>query len=153
MRYLVAGGWLSVNSFAVVDAAGAPRFEADGNLDITEKLSFRDPSGALRAVLQRGAAGSRYEISVDRRAVATVRRRGVLRERYEVAAEEGTITARSNLGGDYPLRRGGRVVAAVIREPARPGRIAIDVAAGQDGLLLLVSALAIESMQHERMRG
>lgn len=149
--YLMSRKWSLTDRFTIADEAGAPQFEVQGRFGFTQRLSVRDASGAEVAVIsQRSAFSSRYEIQARGR-TTTVRPRGPLGRRFEIESPAGQLEARGNFSGrNYAVARGGATAATVSQQRTLRERFAIEVADGEDPVLLLAVVLVIETIRAAR---
>lgn len=148
--YLMSRKWSLSDRFTIADGAGAPQFEVQGRFGFTKRLSFRDTSGAEVAVISQHAFSSRYEIQAGG-GIATVRPRGVFGQRFEIDSPAGQLEARGNFSGrNYTVARGGMPVATVSQQRALRERFAIEVADGEDAVLMLAVILVIETIRAAR---
>jgi hypothetical protein len=71
--------------------------------------------------------------------------------RYEIESPAGPMEARGNFSGrNYAVARGGVTVATVSQRPSLRQRFAIEVADGQDPVLMLAVILVIEAIRDQR---
>jgi uncharacterized protein YxjI len=149
--YLMSRKWSLTDRFTIAGEAGAPQFEVQGRFGLTQRLSVRDAAGAEVAVIsQHGAFSSRYEIQAGG-GLTTVRPRGVFGARFEINSPAGKMEARGNFSGrNYAVARGGTTVAAVSQQRTLRQRFAIEVADGEDPVLMLAVVLVIETIRAAR---
>jgi len=151
--YLMSRKWSMTDRFTISDDAGAPRFEVQGRFGFTKRLSFRDTSGAEVAVITQRPFSSAYEIQAGG-GVSTVRHRGLFGQRFEIDSPGGLLEARGNFTGrNYAVTRGGATVATVSQQRTLRERFAIEVADGEDAVLMLAVVLVIETIRDTRRRG
>src|ERR1022692_1810351 len=148
--YLMSRKWSLADRFTIADGAGAPQFEVQGRFGFTKRLSFRDASGAEVAVIARGAFSSRDEIQAAGGSTA-VRPRGGFGQRFEIDSPAGQMEARGNFSGrNYTVVRGSMAVATVSQQRTLRDRFAIEVADGEDAVLMLAVILVIETIRATR---
>lgn len=115
-------------------------------------MTFRDSSGAEVAVISKHAFSSRFEIHAGGGAgIITVRSRGIFGSRCEIDSPGGQMEARGNFGGrNYAVARAGATVATVSQQRTLRERFAIEVADGEDHVLMLAIVLVIETIKNAR---
>ncbi len=139
--------WSLTDRFTITDEAGAARFEVRGRF---KRLSLREASGLEVATITGKTLSSQFEILVDGQPT-TVRARGVFHARYEIATPAGPLEARGNFSGrTFTVTRGAATVATVSQQRALRERFAIDVADGENPVLMLAVILAIETIRDAR---
>lgn len=149
-QYLLARKWALTDKFTITDADGQPRFEVAGRIALRQRLSIRDVTGAEVAVISRSGLRARYDITADG-VQATVRPRGIFKTGFVIDTTAGQLLARGNFTGrKYELSRGLSVVASVTQQRALRERFAVDVADGEDAVLMLAAILVIEVVRDER---
>jgi uncharacterized protein YxjI len=83
----------------------------------------------------------------------TLRPRGFLGNRFEIVSPGGVMEARGNFSGRmYAITANGAQVAAVAQLRTFREQFAVEVADGQDAVLMLALVLAIESSRDDRRR-
>jgi uncharacterized protein YxjI len=159
MRYVMKQKWLAFgDDFAIKDSSGVERFYVDGRaLSIGDKLSFQDMDGnELAFIRQRLLAwGPTYEILRDDRVIATVKKRlfTLFKCRFEVDVPgPNDIEARGDfLDHEYAFERGSETVATVSKRWfSWTDTYGVDVASGEDEVLVLASAVVIDLVCHDR---
>ena len=152
LRYLISRRWANASRFAITDDTGTAQFEVKGRFALTRKLSVCDTGGAEVAVILRRGLGMGYQILADGRET-TVRPRGFLGRRFEIDSPAGFMEARGNFSGrQYAITHGGMPAAAVTQLRTLREQFAVDVADGQDAVLVLAVVLAIETIRDNRRR-
>jgi uncharacterized protein YxjI len=142
--------WSLLERFEITDMSGAPQFEARGH--IGSQITLHDSSGREVADIRKQFFGDTHEVYLAGQRAAQVRHAGFLGDRYEIDASIGQLTARGSFGGgDYTLNQGGAPVASMVRQFSLREKFAIDIADGQNDVLLLAIMLAIEAI-HDRRR-
>jgi uncharacterized protein YxjI len=148
--YLMSRKWALTDRFAITDDAGTPQFDVQGKFSFTKKLSICDAVGTEVAVLTKGGFSNRFEILAGGQHV-TVRPRGFLGQRFEIDSPAGLMEARGNFSGRrFSVTRGGAQVASVSQPSMFRQQFSVDVADGEDPVLLLSVVLAIETIRAER---
>ena len=148
--YLMSRKWSLSDRFTIADEAGVPRYEVQGRFGFTKRLSVRDASGAEVAVISGAAFSSRYDIQAAG-GPTMVRPRGVFGQRFEIDSPAGQLEARGNFSGrNYTVARGGTAVATVSQQRTLRDRFAIEVADGEDAVLILAVILVIETIRAAR---
>jgi uncharacterized protein YxjI len=160
MRYLIREKLLSFgDDFVIRDEAGRERFVVDGRAFtlLREKLVVRDAAGQDVGFLREKLIALRksYEIHLGGARVAVVRRDlvNLFRVGFEVdvpGPDDYDVTG-SIFDHEYTFRRGGRVAAKVSKRWfTLRDTYAVDVAPGENDVLLVLSAVAIDQMCHDR---
>jgi uncharacterized protein YxjI len=162
MRYLLRQKILSWgDDFTIRDESGSDRFQVKGKVfSFGDQLSFRDMQGRELAYIKQKllAWGPTYEIHRDGVLVAVVKRElfSFLHHRFTVDVPgpddleaEGSLTDH-----EYELRRGDRVVATVSKRWfSWSDTYGIEVAEGEDDVLILASAVVIDMACHPDANG
>jgi uncharacterized protein YxjI len=157
MRYVMRQKLLALGEdFQIRDEAGREVYFVDGRaLSLGDKLSFRDAGGnELAFISQRLMAwGPTYEIRRDGRLAAVVKKKlfTLFHHRFTVDVPgpddleaEGDFT-----GHEYEFRRGGRAVAVVSKRWfSWTDTYGIEVAEGEDDVLILASAVVVDLAIH-----
>jgi uncharacterized protein YxjI len=144
----------------ITDEQGRPVLHVDGKvLSLRNRLVLRDPEGNEVAQVQRKLVALRptYEISVGGREVAEVRKHFFtpFGDRFTIDIPgPGDLEMAGNLfDHEFTIRRGGQTVATVskrwftIRDT-----YAVDIAPGEDDLLILTSVLALDLAEDRERR-
>ena len=151
-NYLIARKWALTSRFAITDDTGGPQFEVRGKFALTRQLSLFDTAGAEVAVISRRGLGRRYQILAGGQET-TVAARGFLGKRYDIDSPGGALEARGNFSGrQYSITRGGGPAAAVSQLRTLREQFAVEVAPGEDPLLMLAVVLVIEIIRDDRRR-
>lgn len=146
----MARKWSMTDRFAITDDTGTPQFDVQGRLAFAKRLSLLDAGGAEVAVITGKAFSSKYEILAGGHS-ASVRPRGFLGRRFEIDSTTGSMEARGNFSGrQYSIARGGAQVAAVSQLRSLRERFAVEVADGEDPVLMLSVVLVIETIRAEQ---
>jgi uncharacterized protein YxjI len=148
--YLMSRKWALADRFAITDETGMPQFEVQGRFAFAKKLSIRDAVGMEVAVITRQAFSRTYEILIGGQR-ASVTPRGIFGQRFEIASPAGQMEARGNFSGrQYSVTRDSAQVAAVSQLRTFRERFAVEVADGEDPVLLLCVVLVIETIRADR---
>lgn len=144
--------WSMTERFTITDDIGAPQFEVQGRFGFTPKMSFRDNLGVEVAAISPRTFSSKFEIQTPGGVgITTVRPRGFFSTRYEIDSPAGQLEARGNFSGrNYAVTRAGATVATVSQQRTFRERFAIEVADGEDTVLMLAVVLVIETIRDRR---
>lgn len=145
------------DDFTIQDETGADRFFVDGAaFSIGDKLSFQDMDGnELVRIEQRILSlKTTYRIVQGDTIVATVTKKPFtfFREVFEVEdAAPGDLDATGDFfDRDYALTRDGRTVATVSKKFfSMTDSYGVDVADGEDSVLLLAVVVVIDQVSHD----
>ena len=136
----------------ITDEAGQPVLHVDGKvLSLHRRLILRDPDGREAAQVQRKLAALRptYEITIDGKNVAEVRKH-LFTAFHERFAIDVIGTGDMEISGDllsheFTIQRDGQTVAAISKRwLAVTASYAVNVAPGENDLLILASILALD---------
>jgi uncharacterized protein YxjI len=153
MRYLVRERFFRLGDDSqVTDEQGRTVLEVDGKvLSLHDRLVLRDPQGAEVAQVHRKLVALRptYEVTVAGQEVAEVRKHlfTPFRDRFtiDVPGPDDLEMTGDLLDHEYDIRRGDQTVATVSKRWfSMRDTYAVDVAPGQDDLLILASVLALD---------
>jgi uncharacterized protein YxjI len=144
----------------ITDDQGRPAFRVDGKvLSLRNRLIIRDPDGREVAQVHRKLAALRptYKVTVGGEEAAEVRKRlftpFVDRFTIDVPGPDDLEMTGDLLDHEFTIRRGDQVVATVSKRWfSVRDTYAVDVAPGQDDLLLLASVLALD-LAEDQERG
>jgi len=136
----------------ITDEAGQPILHVDGKvLSLHHRLILRDPAGRETGQVHRELAALRptYEITIDGKDVAEVRRHllAPFGERFTIDVHgAGGMEIRGDLlSHEFTIERGGHIVAAITKRwLTATTSYAVDIAPGEDDLLILASILALD---------
>jgi uncharacterized protein YxjI len=136
----------------ITDEHGRPVLQVDGKvLSLRNRLVVRDPEGREVAQVQRKLIAMRptYEISIAGHHAAEVRKRLFTpfgdRFTIDVPGPDDLEVTGDLLDHEFTIRRGDRTVATVSKRWfSLRDTYAVDIAAGQDDLLLLAGVLALD---------
>ena len=136
----------------ITDEAGQPVLHVDGKvLSLHNRLILRDPAGREVGQVHRKLAALRptYEITLDGKDVAEVRRHLLtpFGERLTIDAHGvgGMEISGDLLSHEFTIQRDGQTVAAVSKRwLSMTASYAVEVAPGEDDVLILASVLALD---------
>ena len=157
MRYVMREKLLAFgDDFQIKDADGRDAFFVDGKaISLRDQLSFRDARGQeLASIKQKLLAwGRTYEIHRAGELVAVVKKAPftLFRHRFtvDVPGPDDLEADGDFLDHEYVFRRGDRVVATVSKRWfSWTDTYGIDVAEGEDDVLLLASAVVVDLASH-----
>ena len=157
MRYMMKQKILSWgDDFKIRDESGRDVFYVDGKVfSFGDKLSFRDARGNELAVIDQKllSVGPTYEIYRGGRLAAVVKKKlfTLLRNKFtvDVPGPDDLEAQGDFINKDYTFTRGGRTVAEVSKKWFRMGdTYGIDIAPGEDDVLILASAVVIDQICH-----
>ena len=157
MRYVMQQKLLAMgDDFQIRDERGRDVYFVDGRaLSIGDRLSFRDMAGNELADIRQKllAWGRTYEIHRDGALVAVVKKAmfTLFRHRFsvDVPGPDDLEAEGDFIDHEYQFRRGERVVATVSKRWfAWRDTYGIEVADGEDDLLILASAVVIDMACH-----
>ena len=158
MRYAVREKLFSIgDDFWITDEAGDNAFLVDGKvLWLRQTLEIQDPGGRVLVTVRKKliAMHESMEIEEDGALVATVRKALIspLRHRSTVELADGShldVTG-SILDKEFEITAGGEVLARISRAWFRiRDTYGVEVEPGQDGVLFLAIAVALDRIQHD----
>jgi uncharacterized protein YxjI len=157
MRYLMKQKVFAWgDDFRIKDEAGEDVFFVDGRaFSIGKKLSFQDMSGHELAFIEQKLLswGPTYEISRDGRHVATVKKKHftLFKAKFsiDVPGPDDLEAEGSFLEYNYRFNRGGSTVAEVSKRWfALRDTYGVEVAAGEDDVLILASTVVVDMVCH-----
>jgi uncharacterized protein YxjI len=136
----------------ITDDQGQPVFHVDGKvLTLHDRLVIRDRAGQEVAQVHRKLVSLRptYEVSVGGREVAEIRKHLFTpfgdRFTIDVPGPDDLELAGNLLDHEFTIRRGDQTVATVSKRWfSMRDTYAVDVAPGEDALLILASVLALD---------
>ena len=165
MRYLIRERFFRLGEDSdITDESGQPVLHVDGKvLTLRDTLVLRDPAGREVARVNRRLIALRptYEIAVGGREVAEVRKHFftpfVDRFTIDLPGPDDLELDGSLFEHEFTIRRGGRTVATVSKRWfSLTDTYGVEIAEGEDELLILASVLALdlaedrERAEHER---
>jgi uncharacterized protein YxjI len=144
----------------ITDEHGRVVLRVDGKaLSLRERLVLRDPDGREVAEVRRKMVSMRptYEIEIGGREAAQVRKKlftpFVDRYTVDIPGPDDLEMVGDLFDHDYTVRRGGAVVATVSKAFfTMRDTYAVDIAPGEDDLLVLTAVLAMD-LAEDRERG
>ena len=144
----------------ITDEQGRPVFHVDGKvLSLRNRLVIRDPEGREVAQVHRKLASLRptYKVTIGGEEAAEIRKRMFTpfgdRFTIDVPGPDDLEMAGDLFDHEFTIRRGEQVVATVSKRWfSMRDTYAVDVAAGQDDLLLLASVLALDLAEDQERR-
>ena len=157
MRYVMKEKILSWgDDFKIRDESGRDVFYVDGKVfSFGDKLSFKDASGNEVALIDQKmlAIGPTYEIFRGGSRVAVVKKKlfTLVRNRFtiDVPGPNDLEAVGNFIDKDYTFMRGDREVARVSKKWFRMAdTYGVDVAPGEDAVLILASAVVIDLVMH-----
>jgi uncharacterized protein YxjI len=152
-NYLISRKWALTSRFAVTDETGMPQFEVRGRFALSRTLSVCDATGTEVAIIsRRGGLGRRYGILADGQET-TVSARGFFGRRYDIDSPGGPLQAQGNFSGrQYSITRNGMPAAGVTQLRTLREQFAVEVAPGEDAVLMLAVVLVIETIRDDQRR-
>ena len=148
--YLLSRKRAFTSQFAITDGMGVPQYQVQKGSAFARKLSVQDPAGTEVAVISRRGLGKGYQILIGGQET-TVVSRGFGGRRYEISTPGGPLEASGKVSGrHYCVVRGGIPAADVTQSRGFRQQFTVDVADGEDALLMLAVVLVIETIKAER---
>jgi uncharacterized protein YxjI len=144
----------------ITDERGRAVFQVDGKvLSLRDRLVLRDPGGREVAQVHRKLAALRptYKVTIGGEDAAEVRKRLFTpfgdRFAIDVPGPDDLEMAGDLFDHEFTIRRGDQVVATVSKRWfSMRDTYAVDVAPGQDDLLVLASVLALDLAEDQERR-
>lgn len=161
MRYVIREKFFHLGEDSQITTdAGVPAFTVNGQiLSLHNRLSIRDPAGNEVAQVARKllAWGPTYEVSRAGQEIAEVRKRLIspFVDRFvvDVPGPDDLEMTGSLFEHEFTFTRAGQVVATVSKQwLSLTETYGIDIAPGQDDVLLLACVLALD-LAEDRERG
>lgn len=161
MRYVMKQKfWSWGDDFIIRDENGRDAFRVDGRaFSWGDKLSFQDPAGTELAFIRQKllAWGPTYEIEVHGRLVAVVKKKlfTLLRCKFtvDVPGPDDLEAQGSFLDHEYAFECQGREVAQVSKRWfSWTDSYGVDIAAGEDYVLILATAVVIDMVCHQESK-
>jgi uncharacterized protein YxjI len=158
MRYQMKQAWFSLGGdYVIHNAAAEPVYQIDGRvLALGDQLAFRDMAGNELAFISQQLLswGPTYEIRRNHEVAAVVKKSLFTFLRCEFTVDvpgPNDLTAEGDFWEhEYTFTRGGQPVARVSKEFfAWTDTYGIDVAEGEDDVLILASAVVIDLCCHQ----
>ncbi len=153
MRYLIRERFFRLGEDSdITDEQGRPVLHVDGKvMSLHDRLVLRDPAGREVAQVHRKLVALRptYEVSVGGQEAAEIRKRFFTpfgdRFTIDVPGPDDLEMAGNLFDHEFTIRRGDQTVATVSKRWfSVRDTYAVDVAPGQDDLLILASVLALD---------
>jgi uncharacterized protein YxjI len=153
MRYVIREKFFRIGEDSdITDETGQPRFHVDGKVfSLHNRLVIRDMTGneVAQVVHKIIALTPTYEVQRSGRDVAEVRKHllSPFIDRYtvDVPGPDDLEVTGSIFEHEYTFRRGGAVVATVSKQwISLTATYGVDVAPGQDDVLILATVLALD---------
>src|SRR3954451_20648106 len=146
------------DDFWIENGAGERVFKVNGKaLRVRDTLKFEDTSGHELLSIQERKLRVRDTMAIERdgQTVATARKALItpLRERFKIELEEGgEYEVKGNIvDHEYHFARDGHDVAEVSKRWFRiRDTYGVEVAPGEDEILVLAATVAIDQMTHDR---
>ena len=157
MRYVLRQKLMSFgDDFTIRDESGRDAYFVDGKaLSIGDKLSFQDMNGNELAFISQKllAWGKTYEISRNGQVVAVVKKEvfALFHHRFtvDVPGPDDLEAEGDFMDHEYTMQRGDRVVATVSKKWfSWTDTYGIEIADGEDEVLILASAVVIDQACH-----
>lgn len=158
MRYVMRQKIFALgDDFVIKDETGADRFKVDGKVfAIGNKLSFQDMSGRELAFIQQKLLSfkRKYEITRDGALAAVVSKELFTLFRCKFVVDvpgPNDLEAKGNfLDHEYEFTRGGAVVGVCSKRWfSWSDTYGIEVAPGEDDVLILASSVVIDMICHD----
>jgi uncharacterized protein YxjI len=153
-RYVMREKMFSIgDDFFIQNGVGQRAFRVDAKaLRVRDTLKFEDMQGRELATIQERKAAIKDTMTIEKNGqpFATVKKAMItpLRERFTVNTPAGEIEIKGNiLDHEYTFDQNGRVIAEVSKKWVRMrDTYTIDVQPGQDDIVILAAAIAVEAM-------
>jgi uncharacterized protein YxjI len=144
----------------ITDDQGRPVFHVDGKvLSLSNRLVVRNPQGKEVAQVHRKLAALRptYEVSVGGQEAAEIRKDlfTPFGDRFTIGLPgPDELEVRGNLvDHEFTIRRGDQTVATIFKRwPTMPDTYELDIAPGQDDVLILASVLALDLAEDQERK-
>ena len=162
MRYVMRQKLLSFgDDFKIQDENGVDRYFVDGKaFSIGDKLSFQDMAGNELARIEQKVLSlfQTYRIYRGGSLIATVKKKPftLFRDAFELEdAAAGDLDAQGDFfDREYDFTRDGRTVAVVSKRFfSLTDTYGIDIAEGEDDVLILAAAVVIDQISHDDQKG
>jgi uncharacterized protein YxjI len=153
MRYVIRERFFHLGEDSdITDEAGNAVYQVDGKvLSLSNRLVIRDPSGNEVAEVRRRliALTPTYEISIAGQDAAEVRKKFftpfVDRFTIDVPGPEDLEMNGNLFEHEFTIKQGGQTVATVSKQwLSLTATFGVDIAPGQNDLLILASVLALD---------
>jgi uncharacterized protein YxjI len=148
------------DDFDITDEEGRPVLHVDGKvMSLHNRLVLRDPAGREVAQVQRKLISLRptYQVSVGDQEAAEIRKHFFTpfgdRFTIDVPGPDDLEMSGNLFDHEYVIERGGATIATVSKRWfSMRDTYAVDVAPGQDDLVILASVLALDLAQDREQR-
>ncbi len=155
-RYTMREQMFSIgDDFFIQNGAGQRVFRIDGKaLRIRSTLKFEDMQGREVAAIQERKAAIKDTMTIERNGqpYATIKKAMItpVREKFTLSIPGGDIEIKGNIADhEYTFERNGRNVAEVSKRWVRMrDTYTVDVHPGEDDVIILAAAVAIDNMEH-----
>jgi uncharacterized protein YxjI len=146
--------------FDITDESGRTVLHVDGKVfSLHDRLVIRDPAGQEVAQVHRRLVALRptYQISIGGEKVAEVRKHFFtpFRDRFtiDIPGPDDLEMSGNLLDHEFTVRRGGQTVATVSKRWfSMRDTYAVDIAEGEDHLLILASVLALDLAENRERK-
>jgi uncharacterized protein YxjI len=161
MRYLIRERFFRLGEDSdIIDEQGRPVFHVDGKvLTLHDRLVIHDPQGQPVAQVHRKLVALRptYQVTIGDQEAAEVRKHlfspFVDRFTIDVPGPDDLEMRGDLLDHEFTIRRGGQTVATVSKRWfSMRDTYAVDIATGEDDLLILASVLALDLAEDRERR-
>jgi uncharacterized protein YxjI len=161
MRYLIRERFFRLGEDSdIIDEQGRPAFHVDGKvLTLHDRLVIHDPQGQPVAQVHRKLVALRptYQVTIGDQEAAEVRKHlfspFVDRFTIDVPGPDDLEMRGDLLDHEFTIRRGGQTVATVSKRWfSMRDTYAVDIATGEDDLLILASVLALDLAEDRERR-
>lgn len=158
MRYIIREKFFRLGEDSTItDASGRPVIQVDGKVfSLHHTLVLRDLRGNELATVKKKliALGQTYQITIHGQEVASVHKKIISpfvdRFTVDVVGGEELYVTGSILEHNFTIKRAEQVVATVSRQwIALTDTYGVDIAPGQNDLLILATVLAIDLAEDE----
>lgn len=161
MRYMIKERMFRLGEDSdILDESGRPVLHVDGKvLTLHDRLILEDPSGQQVASVHRRLIALRptYEIRINGQSAATVKKHFFtpFRDKFtiDVPGPDDLEMSGSLLDHDFTIRRGGQTVATISKAWfSFRDTYGVEIADGEDQLLILASVLALDLAEDRENR-
>jgi len=161
MRYVIREKFFRLGEDSTInDEFGRPVIEVDGKVfSIHHTLIMRDLNGNELATIKKqlAALSPTYHVTRNGQEIAAIRKKifSPFVDRYsvDIAGSEELHVTGSIFEHDYTIRRGNQVVATVSKAwISLTETYGVDIAPGEDDLLILATVLALDLREDEERK-
>jgi len=157
VRYVIRQQWFSWgDDFDIFDAAGNKAYFVDGHgIAIRNKLSFQDTARKELAFIEQArlGGGTEYTLSRGGKQAARVSKQSLAGEMcrfyVDVPGSDDPIARGDFYNHNYRLERSSRTAATISRPNSADSGYVVDVANGEDPVLMLAAVIVIDLISHE----